>query len=404
MNACCGDCSIRGSNPKVKLQRLNIMKSTSNHSTCIVRSRTASQALRWLFAASIAATVNAACAAPTSLPDGEVTINVGVEVSNESDIPLTFVGSVNRTQLLVRDDLIAADARVGRDRTLVGLQYDRPVAWGAFNRATARIEYRDEVITASGAKRERYSALALLGNACYSGKPLLYCAGLGVRRVSYGYALPLTASDFDLSSTTVSTTTPVINGSVSYDRIDGDLHFPTGFVTALDAEIAPINKAGRYTKGTLRHTHFLGCGEFPIRLKLRGEVSRLSSGRFATPGEQRLFGGGFDGVRGYAGKGVSPFSRDGALLGADTKLLGSAELMMQAFELGGLPFVTSAFYDAARFTTKEQTAVFERADVRSYGLALTVPFKQGLVRLAVARPLDARYEQQRFQIEVRANW
>jgi outer membrane protein assembly factor BamA len=336
-------------------------------------------------------------------PDAEVQVNLGVEVSNESDLPLTIVGNVTRVDLLRQGDAAAIDARIGRDRRQIGAQYERPIVFSVFNKAMGRIDYLDELLNPATGRRERYTAIMPRVRWCGDAwQSLSYCAGGALRNVRY--QLPAVAESLNdsLGSNSFSTTVPLLTGAVTYESLSGALHLPLGFVTAFDAEVTPTSGAGRYAKSTLRHTQFLGINELPIRLKLRVEGARLSSGKRETPLDQRFFGGGFDSVRGYAYKSISPFDSTGVLLGADTRIIGSAELMAQVVELGGIPLVASGFFDAGRWSNHSSDSA--RVTARSYGVALSLPFKQGLVRLSLAKPLNVGFEKQQFQIEVRANW
>lgn len=334
-------------------------------------------------------------------PDAEVQVNLGVEVSNDADLPLTIVGNAVRADLLVRGDEAAIDARVGKDRRQVGVQYERPVNYLVFNKVTGRLDYLDELLNPATSRRERYTAVAARVRGCGAWHLLSFCAGGGVRNVRYQLAQ---VADDALDGNSYATTVPFLVGSLGYESLTGALHLPLGFASTFDIEATPFSGEGRYAKATVRHTHFLGLEAFPVRLKLRAEAARLSSGSRATPLDQRFFGGGFDSVRGYAYKAISPFEASGSLVGADARLIGSAELMAQVFELGEVPLVASGFYDAGRWSSFGATATARSVTARSYGLALSLPFKQGLVRLSVAKPLASGFEKQQFQIEVRASW
>lgn len=329
--------------------------------------------------------------------DREVQVNLGIEAANQTENPLAVVATLSTPNVRSFGDLLSADIRVGRDRRMGGLQYDMPTTRFGASTLSLRAEYLDDALAGGPPNYARYSAATTRALYCGGERPVLFCAGLGVRRTEY-----LSAESSDGAGGARSTTVPFVSATWGRNAVRGPIEFPTGSNTVAGLDVTPTRRRGAYARASLRHTHFVLPEDFPLRLRLRGEVAVARGLGGELPMEQQLFAGGFDSVRGYGYRAVAPINSSGQLQGGARRIVASAEVLAKPVHVGGVGLVGSVFYDHAKVSKGDPALA--NAIARSYGAALSMPFKGGVVQLSVARPLDRQFDAQRFQIEVRANW
>jgi len=194
--------------------------------------------------------------------------------------------------------------------------------------------------------------------------------------------------------------TIVLTGGWSSDTRNDRVLPNSGALSSISAEVAVPGLDLEYYKLTLSHQRFFPLPK-GLALKLEGELG-VGGGYGNTPDlplTANFFAGGIRDLRGYKGNTLGPRDSNGAALGGDLKMLGSAELILP------LPFLresrsvrVSTFYDVGNVYGPGQSVDFGslRHSVGITGLWLS---PLGPLTVSFAEPFGDKVgdQTQRFQ-------
>jgi Omp85 superfamily domain len=337
-------------------------------------------------------------------PNSELTLSLSLELSTEPGNEAAVVGRLVRTHFWIPGDQLELVQRFGNLRKEFLNKYVRPTNLLGFGLVSHEVRLADirQFITSEKTLRSSQASYRNL----FARQTGLGLVGVGwgaeaLRLDSEAGLAPYLASYIAREGRT-SHIVPLL-AYWAYDRRQADATLPIGHYDSAAAEWGGFLGNTRYAKVDVSHESFWAISPrisagFGFSLGyLKGLDGHLS------PITKRYFGGGAGSVRGYEYGSLGPTDASGAIMGADRKASGTAEVLWHAFDIGQTPIVLSAFIDRGSFYGAENSAVPSVAAGAS-GLGISVPVSFGLARFSFARANDQTLRTQRFQFDAKASW
>lgn len=360
--------------------------------------------IRFALLLAVVAFAPQARAAEPARPEPELLLSLSVEIGSEPGDRAAIAGRLQRTHLLRDGDAIDITQRLSPLRKEMIAKYSAPVDWLWFSSVTHELRMGDyqQFITAEKKLSTGQAAYRNLWGWQTAHGLLALGWGAEALRIDSTAGIAPYLADYVAREGRTSHVIPLM-ALWSYDRREANALLPAGHLDQLTVEWGTPLGNTTYTKVDATHESYWRLGPRVSAGISVAAGSVRGSGGHLPPIGKRYYGGGVGSVRGYESGSLGPADASGAIMGANRKLAGNAEVLWHAFDIGPTPIILSVFADHGLFHRAENSAV-DRVSAASRGLGISVPMPFGIARFSFADPNRENGREQRFQFDVRGNW
>ena len=334
----------------------------------------------------------------------ELLLSLSLEVGSEPGNAAAIAGRLQRTHLFRVGDAIDITQRFSALRKEMIAKYNAPVAWLVFSAVSHELRMGDYQQFITAEKKLSTGQAGYRNVWAWQTRRGVFGVGWGAEalRIDSTAGIAPYLADYVAREGRTSHGIPIF-ALWSYDRRDANSLLPAGHLNQLSVEWGTPLGNTTYTKIDATHESYWRFGSrVSAGMTLTAGSARGNRGHL-TPIGKRYYGGGVGSVRGYESGSLGPVDSSGATMGADLMLVGNAEVLWHAFNIGPTPILLSVFADHGRFQRAEGSAV-DRASAASRGVGISVPMSFGIARFFFADPNRDNGRGQRFQFDVRGNW